>query len=52
MPKDSQIDPKEIRKQKSKGGPTLANDALDNEGRNAKKHSVKTQGFRSDENKR
>ena len=40
MPKDSQIDPKGVRLQKAKGGPTLANDALDGEGRNAKKQSV------------
>lgn len=40
MPKDSQIDPKEVRKKKSKGGPTIANDEPDNEGRNRKKHSA------------
>ena len=39
MPKDSQIDPKNIRKQKSNGGPTLAESALDGEGRNNKKQS-------------
>ncbi len=39
MPKDSQIDPKEVRKQKSKGGPTIANDELDGENRNSKKQS-------------
>lgn len=39
MSKDSQIDPKKVRKKKSKGGPTLANDALDGEGRNSKKQS-------------
>lgn len=39
MPKDSQIDPKEIRKQKSKGGPTMAQSALDGESRNDKKQS-------------
>ena len=42
--KDSQIDPKEVRKAKSKQGPTVANDELDGEGRNTKKHSVKPQG--------
>ena len=47
MPKDSQIDKKEVRKKKSKGGPTIANDALDGEGRNEKKHSVKKEGFQS-----
>lgn len=40
MPKDSQVDPKGVREQKSKGGPTLANDALDGEGRNTKKQSA------------
>ena len=40
MPKDSQLDPKEIRKQKAKGGPTFAESALDGEGRNAKKQSA------------
>ncbi|HNW04376.1 MAG TPA: hypothetical protein PLP20_04565 [Oscillospiraceae bacterium] len=39
MPKDSQLDPKEVREQKSKGGPTLAESALDGEGRNNKKQS-------------
>lgn len=48
MAKDSQIDPKEIRKQKSKGGPTPASDAPDGEGRNLKKQSVKKGGFQSD----
>ncbi|MGI6403760.1 MAG: hypothetical protein ACOX0K_06030 [Oscillospiraceae bacterium] len=44
MPKDSQIDPKEVRRAKSKGGPTPASDEPDGEGRNAKKHSIKSQG--------
>lgn len=39
MPKDSQIDPKEVRKKKSEGGPTLAESAPDGEGRNNKKQS-------------
>jgi len=39
MPKDSQIDPKEVRKQKANGGPTLADDTLDGEGPNSKKQS-------------
>lgn len=53
MAKDSQIDPKEVRVQKSKGGPTHANSAPDGEGRNAKKHSVPGSGFKNDdENKR
>ncbi len=40
MAKDSQIDPKEIREQKAKGGPTLARSAPDGEGRNTKKQSA------------
>ncbi len=39
MAKDSQLDPKEIRKLKSKGGPTFAQSALDGESRNSKKQS-------------
>lgn len=39
MAKDSQLDPKEVRKMKSKGGPTMAESELDNEGRNNKKQS-------------
>lgn len=39
MAKDSQIDPKPIRKQKSNGGPTLAESALDGESKNNKKQS-------------
>lgn len=39
MAKDSQIDPKEIREQKAKGGPTMAQSAPDGEGRNSKKQS-------------
>jgi len=45
MAKDSQIDPKEVRQAKAKGGPTMANSAPDSEGCNQKKHSVKPQGF-------
>ncbi|MCL2857734.1 MAG: hypothetical protein FWE19_08485 [Oscillospiraceae bacterium] len=45
MAKDSQIDPKEVRKAKAKGGPTMANSQLDSESRNQKKHSVKPEGF-------
>lgn len=37
MAKDSQLDPKSVRKQKAKGGPTMAESALDGEGRNSKK---------------
>jgi len=39
MGKDSQIDPKPIRKQKAKGGPTMAESELAGEGRNTKKQS-------------
>lgn len=39
MAKDSQLDPKQVRKEKSKGGPTMAESALDGEGRNNKKQS-------------
>jgi len=39
MAKDSQIDPKEIRKAKAKGGPTFAQSANDGESRNNKKQS-------------
>ena len=40
MAKDSQIDPKHIRGQKAKGGPTMAQSAPDGEGRNTKKQSA------------
>ena len=40
MAKDSQIDPKDVRKKKSKGGHTFAESALDGESRNAKKQSA------------
>lgn len=39
MAKDSQIDPKEVRKEKSKGGPTMAESAFDGESRSAKTQS-------------
>ena len=39
MPKDSQLDPKEVRARKSKSGPTFAGSALDGESRNIKKQS-------------
>lgn len=39
MAKDSQIDPKEIRKRKSNGDPTFAQSAQDGESQNAKKQS-------------
>ena len=42
MAKDSQIDPKEVRKQKAHDGPTThAESGNDSEGRNAKKQSIK-----------
>jgi len=40
MSKDSQIDPKHVRKKKAKGGVTMAQSALDGESRNAKKQSA------------
>lgn len=39
MSKDSQLDPKNVRKRKSDGGPTMAESALDGENRNCKKQS-------------
>jgi len=39
MAKDSQLDKKDIRKEKANGGPTMAESALDGESRNAKKQS-------------
>lgn len=39
MAKDSQLDPKKTRKQKAKGGSTMAESALDGESKNAKKQS-------------
>ena len=39
MAKDSQLDPKSIRKEKANGGPTMAESELDGEGRNQKKQS-------------
>lgn len=39
MPKDSQLDPKEVRIRKSNGGPTMAQSAQDGESRNTKKQS-------------
>ena len=44
MAKDSQIDPKEIRKDKANGGPTHAQSELDGEGKNNKKQSGCTKG--------
>ncbi len=39
MAKDSQLDPKNVREMKAKGGPTMAQSALDGESRNNKKQS-------------
>lgn len=39
MPKDSQLDPKPVRKEKARGGHTMAESASDGEGKNAKKQS-------------
>jgi len=41
MPKDSQIDPKHKRRQKAKGGPTMAESAGVNQSNNAHKQSVR-----------
>jgi hypothetical protein len=40
MAKDSQIDPKEVRQQKAKGGQTMAQSANSSESRNHKKQSA------------
>jgi len=39
MAKDSQIDPKQVRKEKSKGNTHFASDTSDNGNRNSKKQS-------------
>ncbi len=39
MPKDSQLDPKNVRKKKARGGPTLAQSNLDGESSSNKKQS-------------
>ena len=39
MAKDSQLDPKEVRAEKAKGGHTMAESALDGKSRNSKKQS-------------
>ena len=39
MSKDSQLDPKPIRKEKSNGGSTIAESEIDGESRNNKKQS-------------
>ena len=39
MAKDSQLDPKPVRKEKAKGGPTMAESSAQNESRNNKKQS-------------
>ena len=43
MPKDSQLDPKHVRREKAKGVFTPADDAHDGEGRNQKKQSASRQ---------
>ena len=40
MAKDSQLDPKHIRKEKAKGNPTMAESGADGEGRTHKKQSA------------
>ena len=49
MAKDSQIDPKQVRAAKAKGGATSAMSGPDGESRNAKKQSVKPQGSHNHE---
>lgn len=39
MAKDSQLDPKPVRKAKAKGGPTMAESSNDNGNNNSKKQS-------------
>ena len=39
MPKDSQLDPKPVRKRKAKGGPTMAEPKTHNQSNNDKKQS-------------
>ena len=39
MAKDSQLDPKPVRKAKAKGGPTMAESSNDNGTNNSKKQS-------------
>ena len=39
MAKDSQLDPKDVRKEKAKGGESMAGSENDGEGRNIKKQS-------------
>ena len=39
MAKDSQLDPKSVRKEKANGGATMAESEHDGEGRNDKKQS-------------
>ncbi len=51
MPKDSQIDPKNVRDKKSSGGPTLAQSALDGESRNSKKQSGSRENVGDDKSK-
>jgi hypothetical protein len=48
MPKDSQIDPKEVRALKSNGGPTLASEYGKNHNRTNKKQSASRQKSNSD----
>ena len=52
MSKDSQLDPKEVRKMKAKGGHTMAESALDGESRNNKKQSGNRHKCGNDSSKR
>ena len=40
MPKDSQIDPKDVRLKKSRGGPSIADEEVKNHSRTSKKQSA------------
>ena len=51
MAKDSQIDPKEVRERKAKGGISFANDKADNGSNNNKKQSGNRQKS-GDDNKK
>lgn len=48
MPKDSQIDSKEVRMEKCNYQTPLSSEEGKNHNRTAKKHSIKREGFQSD----
>ena len=45
MPKDSQIDPKEVRMKKCNGQTPLTSEEAKNHNRTSKKHSIKSEGY-------